>query len=166
MRVWTQDDSKLWRLGPGLTNGDWIEIISGGIGDTTINATVDTSINSPTTIHTYNVVATGRAVIAYDVTVTTIKTFGGSANFRIAATFEVDNGGTITEKDVTFMNGPFRDDPAWDVVFNILPSGIELQVVGINALQRWHAVGYISFVDRLFPESCETVFFAPKGNSR
>ncbi len=151
MLVFTTTDQTTWRLGSGLTNVDWVEV-SSATGDVQIVAELNTSNATPATIHTYTMSTSGRATIAYDILVTATTQLGGSAVFKIVAAFDTDNNGqNITERDITYVNGPFRDNVNWDVNFNISGQSINLQVVGDSTNpQRWEVVGYISVVQRVF----------------
>jgi hypothetical protein len=156
MLVWTQAGTTLWQLGPGLTNGDWaVASLGDGSGDVQIDVSQTVDSNSPTTIHTYtdsNDVS--RGTICYDLLVTAIGPNGGKyASFKLVAVFERD-GSTITEQDVTFLNGPVTSNPAWDVTFNISGLSVNLQVTGetnAGGGLRWRAIGYITIVEAAFP---------------
>jgi hypothetical protein len=155
MLVWTQSEVTLWQLGPGLTNGDWVVAPFGSMGDVQIDVTQTINSASPTTIHTYtDPNAVSRGTICYDVLVTAIGPYGGRyASFKTTAAFERD-GSTITELDVTFMNGPVASDPAWDVTFSISGLNINLQVTGESnggGGVCWRAVGFITIVESAFP---------------
>jgi hypothetical protein len=151
MFVWVEANSTLYRLGPGLTNADWIEY-GNGTGDVQIDAEVSTLNTTPTSIHSYvDPALANRGTICYDLLVTAIGPLGNRhASFKIVATFE-RSGSSITEKDVTFIG--YTNPQGWDVVFNISGTTINTQVVGeTNGAGgvKWRAVGYITRVDEAF----------------
>ena len=149
MWVKTASDGKMWTLGPGLTNGDWSEVV---FFNGLFSATVDTSTVTPTVIHTYTATtgpANYRSVISYDVNVLTIKDGGGIGCYKIMALFET-NQTTITQRDVLYMNGPFEDNSGWDVTFNISGANIETLVTGQASDQRWRVTGQVTEVSRQY----------------
>jgi len=159
MLVWTQTEGALWRLGSGLTNGDWVDVTnaSSGMGDVQIDVSNTIESASPVTLHSYtDPDLENRGTICYDVLVTAIAPFGGRyAAFKIVGVFERE-GTTITEQDITFVNGPVNPNPVWDVTFSISGATIDLQVTGeVNGAGgvRWRAVGYITRTDATFPEA-------------
>lgn len=112
-------------------------------GVTTTNATA-------TTIHTHQTQLNDR-LIMYKAQVwallTAGTTVGDSALFDVAAMFRRDGAGVITLKDVTFVNGPFKDAgaAAWDVTFLISGTTIAMQVTGDSGdTIRWRVVGNIT----------------------
>jgi hypothetical protein len=140
MLVWTQTDNTLWRLTD--LDGIW------EIAYFQAYRVEDTA--SPITLHTFDTFSTGpRATIFYDLTVMAIGPYGGRyAAFKIAAVFERD-GSTVTERDITFLNGPVTSNPAWDVAFDVTGTDINIQVVGeLNGVGGvyWRAEGCISVV--------------------
>jgi hypothetical protein len=128
-----------------VTNGSgqlsWV--LPSVVGDQVVNATIQTFDDTPTVIHSFdsdNV--EDRAVVAYDLTVVSIGDGGGVSNFRISAIFERSTS-TVTEKDITYMNGPFKDDVTFDAYFTISGTVINLVVVGASLARKWKVTGYV-----------------------
>jgi len=124
----------------------------GTLGDVTIDATLSTANDVPTTIHSYTVTGSGRHAIVYNVDLSCVTAFGGTATFKVAATFDTNNAGaSISQRNVTILNGPFRDDPAVDIDFDVVGSNINLQVIGsLTQPQKWRAYGYLTVVSNTF----------------
>jgi len=131
----------------------------GGMGDYQINASVTSPDATPLTVHTYtDPVNTDRAIICYDILATAIGPFGNRyASFKINAVFEMDAiSEVIHPREVTYLNGPVRTNPAWNVQFDIVGADINLQVVGeSNGTEgtRWRIVGFITRSGFTFSEA-------------
>lgn len=128
----------------------WYLIALGPSGGGRIDRGVTTTTAAVTTIHT-NTTSNNSRVITYRVQVQALltagTTVGDAALFDITALFFRDSGGTVSQKDVTFVNGPYKDAgaAAWDVTFSISGSDINLRVTGeASDTIRWRATGYIT----------------------
>lgn len=103
-----------------------------------------------TTIHTHTTNTNSRLIMykaQVEAVVTSGTTVGDAALFDVTALFFRDSVGTVTQKDVTFVNGPYKDAgaAAWDVTFNISGSNISMQVTGDSGdTIRWRVVGQIT----------------------
>jgi len=113
-------------------------------------ATVNTA--APTTIHTHQTNLNNRLIV-YKVQVWGLQTAGAatgdSALFDITAMFRRDGAGVVTEKDITFVNGPYKDAgaAAWDVTFVIVMGlTIEMRVTGeaVDTTIQWRVTGNIT----------------------
>jgi hypothetical protein len=116
--------------------------------------TQETSTNDtdPHNIYVYtDPLVEDRGCITIEAMVQAIGKFGVYASFKFVATF-VRSGTGITEADVTFLNGPVRSNPAFDVLFAIDDENIELQVVSATTDEvNWKATGVVIHVDGTFP---------------
>jgi len=123
----------------------------GGLGDTTIDATLSTGVSYPsfTTIHTFDTTIGGELIISYDVMLSCGDANGNNAIFKVIALFR-SNSGSPVERDVTFVNGPYKEDASMDIQFAISGDNILLQVISPSAISAWRATGYISVVEGLF----------------
>jgi len=109
-------------------------------GVTSIDALLTTPNSTPTVIYTYTPLADER-LIAFQLQVMSsmqVKT----ALFVMSVLCRI-NGGSTTELDTYFSNGPFRDDPAWDVTVNATGAGgtIEFIVTGNFDATDWRITG-------------------------
>ena len=101
-------------------------------GGTRLTGTADTANATPTTIATYTT-TTNNSAYVFKFTVWATEAATGETNgamFEMTGRFHRDNSGTVTEKTLTFVNGPDRDVAAWDVSANISTSDIQFQVTG------------------------------------
>lgn len=116
-------------------------------GGATVDHRLTTTDAVANLIHDYPTEDNDR-VIAYKVRVEALHAASGdSALFDIAALFYRDGAGTITQKNVTFLNGPFKDAGAvaWDVTFTIATTHIEMRVTGdAGDTIRWRVTGSIT----------------------
>jgi len=117
---------------------------------TIVNASVNTTGNTPTTITSY-VTANDFAVITFDLLIQAQSNNNNDvAVFKMVGVCHRASGGaSVTSKDLTFVNGPYRDAgaAAWAVTFNISGGGptIDVQVTGDAAEDiDWRVTGSIS----------------------
>jgi hypothetical protein len=104
-------------------------------GEETVDRTATSLSSSPVTIYSY-ATTVNNGLTQFDLLVGAQSNVNNdTASFRITAAFHRAAGaGTVTNKDVNFINGPYLDAgaAAWDVIFNISGGGpvIDVQVVG------------------------------------
>jgi len=123
---------------------DAVDTLGGGApaptGVTNIDVSLTTTNTNPTLIYTYTPIA-DDTLISFQVQVMAamqVKT----ALFVMAVLCKIDTGVT-TELDTYFVNGPFRDDPAWDVTINATGAGgtVEFIVTGNFDDTNWRITG-------------------------
>lgn len=127
--------------------GNWHVLAPIRDGGATVDHRLTTTDAVANLIHDYPTEDNDR-VIAYKVRVEALHaTSGDSAFFDIAALFYRNGAGVITQKDVAFLNGPFKDAGAvaWDVTFTIATTHIEMRVTGdAGDTIRWRVTGSIT----------------------
>jgi hypothetical protein len=131
-----------------LTGSDVLTILYPG--QTVVDANVGTGSNTPTTIYTYPT-TTDNTVITLDLLVQAKSNANTDvAVFKLVGVCHRAGGAaTVTSKDLTFVNGPYRDAGAvaWNVTFLISGGGpnIEVQVTGdIGESISWRVTGVVS----------------------
>jgi hypothetical protein len=109
-------------------------------GVTNINALLTTNNNTPVTIYTYTPLADDR-LIAFQLQVMASMQVD-TALFVMAVLCRI-NGGSTVELDTYFVNGPFRENGAWDVTVNATGAGgtIEFIVTGNFDATDWRIIG-------------------------
>jgi len=104
-------------------------------GTTYIDANISTADATPTTLYSYSTLADNRIVALDFLIEAQSNDTSDVALFKVAAAFRRGAGATtVTNKDVNFVNGPYKDAgaAAWDVTFDIPGGGpiIDIQVTG------------------------------------
>lgn len=117
-------------------------------GDVVINEVLTQgNYSSFTTIHTYTVVESGTdSIVAYDIMVHGGNTSDEHGLFKINALFR-RTGSTVTQQDVTFVNGPLKQNASMDIQFSIVDTSISLQVKSSSTSSSWKVTGYMSIID-------------------
>jgi hypothetical protein len=111
----------------------------GGAGVTAIDAVLTTPNLTPLSIYTYTPSAVSK-LIAFQVQLMASNQVS-TAQFVLSALFSINSGGVISEHNTTFLNGPFRDQPSWDVTLNINAGTIEFLVAGSFDDVDWRITG-------------------------
>lgn len=109
--------------------------------DNTINTT-DATVTTIARFQTTTDVSTTR--FNFTVSATHTDTDTDTAFFDVSALIHRDSGSTLTEKDVSFLNGPYKDAGAasWNVTLLRTGTVIEVQVTGEAAHNiRWRISG-------------------------
>jgi hypothetical protein len=123
----------------GAVNGGGGGGGGGGAGVTAIDAVLTTLNTTPVSIYTYTPSAVSK-LIAFQVQLMASNQVS-TAQFVLSALFSINSGGVISEHDTTFLNGPFRDQPSWDVALNINAGTIEFLVTGSFDAVDWRITG-------------------------
>ena len=102
-----------------------------------------TSNATPLTIHEIDTVADNTVtMLNFQVQATEAAT-GDSALFDVVALVRRDGSSVTTLKELTFKNGPFRDQAAWDVTIPVGGPGFSVQVTGEAAKTiKWQIFGW------------------------
>lgn len=111
-------------------------------GVTAVDEVLTTPDATPATIYSYTPSGNSK-LISFQLQLLASNQ-PSSALFVLAALCKIDSGGTITELDTFFMNGPFRDQPSWDVT--VTPSGgsILIVVTGNFDAVDWRVTGTVT----------------------
>lgn len=112
--------------------------------DTTLVGTVQTTNAMPTTIATYATLANNR-VIAMKVTVIGIDPSNPArAHFVAEVTILRDPGGVVSVLEDLFLKN-YKDNPAWDLQFNVVGQSVAVDVVGfVGQTVEWRLIGGVS----------------------
>jgi len=112
---------------------------------TFVDASIQTDSGTPTkTIHTYATLAADR-VIALDLTFMAADHANEEVGvFRVVAAFYRPTAGAVEEREVTRINGPYRQDTNWSIGVAASGTNIVLTVTG-DAVQdtEWRVTGQV-----------------------
>ena len=108
------------------------------------NAVITTPDATGVAIFSYTT-ATNDRVIALDLLVEALEpATGDAALFAVSALVYRDGLSSMFVKNVTFLNGPFRDQAAWDVNISVSSPFVDVTVLGEAAKTiEWRVTGRI-----------------------
>ena len=109
-----------------------------------LDATVTTTDATVTTIATFSTLA-NDTTSRFKFQIQALETStGDAALFDVSALGYRNTGGSVSIKDLAFLNGPFRDQGAWNVTLNVSTQDIQIQVTGEAAKTiKWRINGHV-----------------------
>jgi len=98
----------------------------------------------PVVVYSY-FTAVDNQTTAFDLLVQALEvSTGDAALFAVSALAYRDGTSVVTIKNLTFTNGPFRDQPAWDVTLVVSGTRIDVTVTGeVFKTIQWRCTGRI-----------------------
>lgn len=147
-----------------LKKVDWDDLPGGP----SISAAVQTTDDTPTTIHSYSTLNDSSSVLL-KFTVHAIDALGNMGVWDVVAGAYRSNASVVTVKDVAYLNGPFKDSAAsaWDV--DVLVSGQDLNITVTGPAADtvdWGIIGEVTELQGPSLPPFVTVLFGTKTSGR